>query len=95
MVAGGQKDWNAMPSATMYDITNQSYITLPNLPYAAGDCKGVVLKGYFYVILVRFELHRINLNERNKWEYVLNWGQRYITCMVTDCNRLFVIYNHM
>lgn len=76
----------------MYDVTKQSYITLPDLP-DHGDWKGVVLSDYLYVFLESCGIHRICLSRRVKWESVHDFKLEddFIIDMVTDGSHIYLV----
>ena len=91
VIAGGYHDNEEIQSAAMYDVKNQSYITLPDLPYPC-RCHGLVLDGYFYVARqYDSTLYRICLSTRMTWEFVMEVEDLEIADMVTDGKHIFLI----
>ena len=63
-------------STEMYDITSQSYTTLPDLPEGnnLSVTQGVILKDYFYVFIDSQYIYRMCLSTREEWEHVIDWN---------------------
>ena len=102
VIAGGLGELNedenefvCLQSAAMYDVVNQSFIALPDLPFAEGICTGVVLNDYFYLTShYEMELYRIDLFGRVEWKSIVYYGEvenNRIKDMLTDGTRIFLI----
>ena len=92
VIAGGRKNRKEVNSAAMYDVTTQTSVALPDLPFA-GFCKGVVLNDYFYVTNGSSGLQRICLSKRQKWEFVIKHEEieNVALHVLTDGNHVFLI----
>ena len=84
VIAGGREhdmlddiEYDEYPLSTeMYDITSQSYTTLPDLPEGnnLSVTQGVILKDYFYVFIDSQYIYRMCLSTREEWEHVIDWN---------------------
>lgn len=91
IVRGQEGEYQHTQSFVMYDVPNQSYVTLPDLPQVIDEYQGVVVNDYFYVA-VWDSLFRMCLLERQEWEVVTTRGIFWnLENMLTDGTSIFLM----
>ena len=90
LLAGG-----FMRSAIIVDMYNSAYSALPDLPISGSCCEGIIIKGYFYVIVFD-QIYRISLSSQSIliWEQVPCEVEGFPNAIVSDGKHLFILYRY-
>lgn len=74
LIAGGYSPSRRLKSVIIYDIQSRTHNRFPDLPHDGGQCGGVMLHDYFYVVGIKF-VHRIQIciNEESNIVLDRNW----------------------
>lgn len=88
----GTIDVRPMISVVMFDISTQTYLSLPDLPFP-GTEQSVILNGYLYIRSMN-EIYRMCLSSRSEWEHLAHDDQSFGFNIISNGKYIFIIYMH-